>query len=56
MKATVALRWRGQLAIVLTQILQFARQTAAWHEPDARNMCTLRQFILAVLVKRSTPP
>ena len=54
MKATVALRGRGQLAVVLTQILQFVRQATAWHEPDARNMRTLRQFILAVLVKRST--
>jgi hypothetical protein len=54
MKATVALRGRGQLALVLTQILQFVRQAATWHEPDARNMHTFRQFILAVLMKRST--
>ena len=54
MKATVALRGRGQLAAILNQVLQVARQAIAWHEPDARNMRTLRQLILAVLVKRST--
>lgn len=54
MKATVALRGRGLLAVVLTQILQFARQAPAWREPDARNMRTFRQFVLALLVKRST--
>lgn len=54
MKATVALRGRSQLAVALAQVLQFVRQTAAWREPDARNIRTLRQFILAVLVKRST--
>ncbi|MCL5962120.1 MAG: hypothetical protein M1358_22860 [Chloroflexi bacterium] len=54
MQATVALRGRGQLAAILNQVLQVARQAIAWHEPDARNMRTFRQLILAVLVKRST--
>jgi len=54
MKATVALRGRGLLAAILTEILQFARQAPAWREPDARNMRTFQQFLLAVLVKRST--
>jgi len=53
MHATVAVRGCGQLAAILNQVLQVGRQATAWHEPDARNVRTLRQLILAVLVKRS---
>ena len=54
MQDTVALRDRARLAAILNRTLQVAGQTAARPQPDVRNMRTLRQLILGLLVKRST--
>jgi hypothetical protein len=54
MQRTVALRERGRLAVLLASILQQARHTPVWHDPDRRNLRAWRQLILAVLVQRST--
>ena len=54
MQRSVALRERGQLAVLLHRILHQARQSKQWSEPDQRNLRTWRQFVLAVLVARTT--
>lgn len=54
MQTTVALRERGRLAALLDRILQQARRGSGWRDPDARNLRTWRQFVLGVLVTRST--
>jgi hypothetical protein len=54
MQRSVALRERGQLAVLLNRILHQARQSEEWHEPDVRNLRTWRQFVLALLVTRTT--
>ena len=54
MQTTVALRERGQVAALLNRILERAREREGWREPDARNVRTWRQFVLGVVVTRST--
>ena len=54
MSASVALRQRGQFALLLRTILQQARSLPTWQEPDRRNLRLWRALILAVLVQRST--
>lgn len=54
MQDAVALRDRGRLAAILNRTLQVAGQAATGPQPDVRNMRTLRQLILGLLVKRST--
>ena len=54
MQTTVALRERGRLAALLHRILERARRGPGWREPDARNVRTWRQFVLGVVVTRST--
>ncbi len=54
MQTTVALRERGRLAALLARILERAREREGWREPDARNVRTWRQFVLGVVVARST--
>ncbi len=54
MVRSVALRQRGQLTTLLTQIVHHARQSDAWREPDRRNLHTWRQLLFAVIVQRST--
>ena len=54
MQRSAALRERGQLAVLLNRILHHARQSEEWSEPDQRNLRTWRQFVLALLVARTT--
>ena len=54
MQRSVALRERGQLAVLLNRILHQARQSEEWHEPDQRNVRTWRQLVLGILVARTT--
>ena len=54
MKKTVALRSRRRMAALLNGLLQEARQQQGWREPDKRNLRTLRQLVLGVLVASST--
>lgn len=54
MQRSVALRERGQLAVLLNRILHQARQSKDWHEPDQRNLRTWRQLVLGILVARTT--
>jgi hypothetical protein len=54
MQTTVALRERGRLAALLERILERAREREGWREPDARDVRTWRQFVLGVVVARST--
>jgi hypothetical protein len=54
MQRSVALRERGQLAVLLNRILHQARQSEEWHEPDQRNLRTWRQLVLGILVARTT--
>ncbi len=56
MQRAVALRDRGWFAVLLNTIVQQARHQSAWREPDQRNLRTWRQFVLALLVHRSTHP
>jgi hypothetical protein len=53
-QVSVALRERGRLAALLSQLWHAARQQPGWREPDRRNTRTWRQLVLAVLVTRST--
>jgi Transposase DDE domain len=52
--APVALRERGRLAALFSTVLHQARRQAGWREPDRRTTRTWRQFVLGVLVARST--
>jgi hypothetical protein len=52
--APVALRERGRLATLLSTVLNQARRQAGWKEPDRRTTRTWRQFILGLVVARST--
>ena len=54
MQETVALRGRGQLTVLLQSLLHAAAQAPGWRAPDPRNLRTWRQFVLGVLVARST--
>jgi hypothetical protein len=54
MERTVALRQRGQMAVLLNSLQQLALQRVAGHAPDPRNLRTWRQFLLGVWVARST--
>ncbi len=52
--APVALRERGRLATLFQRIVHQARHQPGWREPDRRNLRTWRQFVLGVVVARST--
>jgi hypothetical protein len=52
--APVALRERGRLAVLFHTIEHQARRQPGWQEPDRRNRRTWRQFVLGVVVARST--
>lgn len=54
MSRSVALRQRGQFALLLAHIVHRARHHAAWTEPDRRNLQTWRQLLFAVMLQRST--
>ncbi len=54
MQVAVALRERGRLAALLTELWHSAGQQPGWREPDRRNTRTWRRLVLAVLVARST--
>jgi Transposase DDE domain len=54
MERTVALRERGQVAVLLNSVQQSALQRVAGREPDPRNLRTWRQWVLGVWVARST--
>jgi hypothetical protein len=51
---TVALRERGRVAALLSTVLRQARQQVGWREPDRRALRTWRQFLLGLVVARST--
>src|SRR5215204_591713 len=53
-QGTVALRERGRLAALVSTVLDLARRQAGWQEPDRRTLRTWRQFVLGVVVARST--
>ena len=53
-QGTVALRERGRLAALFATVVHQARRQAGWREPDRRTLRTWRQFVLGVLVARST--
>ena len=48
------LRERGRLAALLSTVLDCARRQAGWREPDLRTVRTWRQFVLGIVVARST--
>jgi Transposase DDE domain len=50
----VALRERGRLAALVSTVVHHARRQAGWREPDRRTIRTWRQFVLGVVVARST--
>jgi hypothetical protein len=52
--APVALRERGRLAALVSTVLNQARHQAGWQEPDRRTLRTWRQFVLGIIVARST--
>ena len=54
MRKTVALRERGRLAALLSELWHAARRQRGWRDPDRRNTRTWRALLLAVLVARST--
>ena len=54
MQETMALRGRGQLAVLLHSLLHAAAQAPGWRAPDPRNVRTWQQFVLGVLVARSS--
>ena len=57
MHAPVALprlRERGRLAALFSTVVHRARGQAGWQEPDRRTTRTWRQFMLGVVVARST--
>jgi hypothetical protein len=51
---SVALRERGRLAALVSTVVHRARRQAGWREPDRRTLRTWRQFVLGLLVARST--
>jgi Transposase DDE domain len=51
---TVALRERGRLATLVSTVVHQARRQAGWREPDRRTLRTWRQFVLGLVVARST--
>lgn len=53
-QSTVALRERGRLAALLSTVVHQARRQAGWREPDRRTTRTWRQFVLGIVVARST--
>jgi hypothetical protein len=54
MERTVALRERGQVAVLLNSLQQPALERLAGRAPDPRNLRTWRQWVLGVWVARST--
>jgi hypothetical protein len=50
----VALRERGRLAALVSTVVHRARRQPGWREPDRRTSRTWRQFVLGVVVARST--
>ncbi len=54
MQKLVALRERGRLAALLSTVVDQARRQAGWREPDRRTLRTWRQFVLGLVVARST--
>jgi hypothetical protein len=54
MQATVALRERGRMAALFQALWQAARHQAGWRAPDRRALRTWRQFVLGLVVARST--
>src|SRR5438067_12853178 len=54
MERTVALRERGQVAVLLNRLQQRALERTAGRVPDPRNVRTWRQLVLGVWVTRST--
>jgi hypothetical protein len=53
-QGSVALRERGRLAALFSTVVQHARRQAGWREPDRRASRTWRQFVLGLVVARST--
>jgi Transposase DDE domain len=51
---TVALRERGRLAALFSTVVDRARRQPGWREPDRRTLRTWRQFVLGLVVARST--
>jgi hypothetical protein len=51
---TVALRERGRLAALVSTVVHRARRQAGWREPDRRTLRTWQQFVLGLVVARST--
>jgi hypothetical protein len=51
---TVALRERGRLAALVSTVVHQARRQPGWREPDRRTLRTWRQFVLGIVVARST--
>jgi hypothetical protein len=54
MHSSLALRERGRLAVLLGSLIQTVGRRGAGRPPDPRNLRTWRQFVLGVLVQRST--
>jgi hypothetical protein len=50
----VALRERGRLAALVATVVHRARRQPGWREPDRRTLRTWRQFVLGLVVARST--
>jgi hypothetical protein len=50
----VALRERGRLAALVSTVVHRARRQPGWREPDRRTSRTWRQFVLGLVVARST--
>jgi hypothetical protein len=53
-QGSVALRERGRLAALFSTVVRHARRQAGWREPDPRASRTWRQFVLGLVVARST--
>jgi Transposase DDE domain len=51
---SVALRERGRLAALFFTVVHQARRQRGWREPDRRTLRTWRQFVLGLVVARST--
>src|SRR5687767_8011350 len=48
------LRERGRLAALVSTVVHQARRQPGWCEPDRRTLRTWRQFVLGIVVVRST--
>src|SRR6266508_4351968 len=48
------LRERGRLAALVSTVVHRARRQPGWREPDRRTLRTWRQFVLGIVVARST--